>query len=81
MGLHAPTSFTEYILIQNLNKYQLEIMHAIATYISLCREYERGKYHCTVGLLFDWFGLACFANKNKNCQLLYSLLQTSQAGG
>jgi hypothetical protein len=20
----------------------------------------------------DWFGLACFANKNKNCQLLYS---------
>jgi hypothetical protein len=27
---------------------------------------ERGKYHCTVDLLFDWFGLVCFANKNKN---------------
>jgi len=26
------------------------------------------KYHCTVDLLFDWSGLACFANKNKNCQ-------------
>jgi hypothetical protein len=27
-----------------------------------------GKYHCTIDLLFDWFGLACFANENKNCQ-------------
>jgi hypothetical protein len=32
------------------------------------REYYRGKYHCTVDLLFDWFGLVCFTNKNKNCQ-------------
>jgi hypothetical protein len=38
-------------------------------------------YHCTIDLLFDWFGLVCFANKNKNCQLSYSLLQTSQTGG
>jgi hypothetical protein len=30
--------------------------------------------------LFDLFGLACFANKNKNCQLSYSLFQTSQTG-
>jgi hypothetical protein len=28
----------------------------------------KGEYHCTVDLLFDWFGLACFANKSKNCQ-------------
>ncbi len=27
---------------------------------------EGGKYHCTIDLLFDWFGLVCFANKNKN---------------
>jgi hypothetical protein len=33
---------------------------------------KKGKYHSTVDLLFDWFGLVCFANKNKNCQLLYS---------
>jgi hypothetical protein len=26
------------------------------------REYKRGKYYCTVELLFDWFGLVCFAN-------------------
>ncbi len=25
-----------------------------------------GKYHCTIDLLFDWFGFVCFANKNKN---------------
>jgi hypothetical protein len=29
------------------------------------REYKRGKYHCIVDLLFDWFGLVCFANKKK----------------
>jgi hypothetical protein len=28
----------------------------------------KGKYHCTVDLLFDWFGLVCFANKHKNCR-------------
>jgi len=24
-----------------------------------------GKYHCTIDLLFDLFGLACFGNKTK----------------
>jgi hypothetical protein len=37
--------------------------------------------HCTTDLLFDWFGLVCFANKNKKCQLSYSWFQTSQTGG
>ncbi len=40
-----------------------------------------GKHHCTIDLLFDWFGLACFANKNKHCQLSYNWFQTSQTGG
>ncbi len=48
---------------------------------SLPREYWRGKYPCTVDLLFDWFGLVCFANKNKNFQLSYNQFQTSQTGG
>ncbi len=39
-----------------------------------------GKYHCTIELLFDWFWLVCFANKN-NFQLSYSWLQTSHTGG
>jgi hypothetical protein len=32
----------------------------------------KGMYHCTTDLLFGWFGLVCFANKNNNCQLSYS---------
>jgi hypothetical protein len=37
--------------------------------VSVClhREYLR-----IVDVLFDWFGLVCFANKNKNCQFSYS---------
>jgi hypothetical protein len=27
----------------------------------------KGKYHCTIDLLFYWFVLVSFANKNKNC--------------
>jgi hypothetical protein len=32
------------------------------------RKYKRGEYHCTADLLFDCFGLVCFANKNEKCQ-------------
>jgi hypothetical protein len=28
--------------------------------------------YCTVDLLYDWFGLVYFSNKNKNCHLSYS---------
>ncbi len=31
--------------------------------------------------MFDWFGLVCFANKNKNYQLSHNWFQTSQTGG
>jgi len=41
----------------------------------------KGKYHCTIDLLFDWFGLVRLANKNKNCHLSYSKFQTSQTRG
>jgi hypothetical protein len=36
--------------------------------IDIYREYLKGKFNCTIDLLFDWFGLVCFANENKNCQ-------------
>ncbi len=29
----------------------------------------KGEVSITVDLLFDWFGLVCFANKNNYCQL------------
>ncbi len=58
-------------------------MAALETDFVLCKagNTKGGKYHCAVDLLFDWFGLVCFANKNKNCQLSYYLFQTSQTGG
>jgi hypothetical protein len=33
-----------------------------------------GKYHCTIDLLFDWFGLGCFANKNKKLSVVILLI-------
>ena len=43
---------------------------------------KRGKYHCTIDLLFDWFGLACFANKNKNsCHTADSKPVTQEVNG
>jgi hypothetical protein len=47
------------------------------TYLSTNIEYNKqgilkGEYHYTIDLLFDWFGLVCFGNKNKNCHLSYS---------
>jgi hypothetical protein len=38
------------------------------------REYKRGKYHSTVDLLFDWFGLVCIANKNKKLSVVIQLI-------
>ncbi len=37
---------------------------------TLAMEYERGKYHCTFDLLFDWFGLVYLQMKIKivSCQ-------------
>jgi len=46
---------------------QVSNLLGFAFFVTGTREYLRGKYHCTVDLLFDWFGLVCFANKNKNC--------------
>ncbi len=48
--------------------------------VGTSRQYLRGKYHFTIDL-FNYFWLVCFANKNKNCQLLYSWFQTGQIGG
>jgi hypothetical protein len=40
-----------------------------------------GKYHCTVDLLFDWFGMSCMTTDNFCDHLQNSLIQTSQTGG
>jgi hypothetical protein len=45
------------------------------------REYLRGKYHCTVDLLFDWFGLVCFENKKQKLSVVIQLLPNQSRGG
>jgi hypothetical protein len=39
-----------------------------------------GKYHCTVDLLFDWFGISCMTTDNFCLYLQNRLIQTSQTG-
>ncbi len=72
---HQPN---EMLLLNTLSHASLPTSHFIFTpYPAGCpppptknlysgREYYKGKYHCTIDLLFDWFGLVCFANKNNN---------------
>ncbi len=42
---------------------------------------KRGTYHCTVDLLFDWFGISCVTTDNICFYLQNRLIQTSQRGG
>ena len=41
----------------------------------------RGKYHCTIDLLFDWFGISCMTTDNFCFYLQNKLIQTSPTGG
>ncbi len=41
----------------------------------------KGKYHCTVDLLFVWFGISCRTTDNFCFYLQNRLIQTSQIGG
>jgi len=40
----------------------------------------KGKYHCTIDLLFDWFGICCITTHNFCFYLQNRLIQTSQTG-
>jgi hypothetical protein len=41
----------------------------------------KGKYHCTIDLLFDWLGISCMTTNNFCFYLQNRLIQTSQTGG
>jgi hypothetical protein len=45
------------------------------------RENLRGKYHCTVDLLYDWFVISCMTIDIFCFYLQNRLIQTSQMGG
>jgi hypothetical protein len=40
-----------------------------------------GKYHCTIDLLFDWFGMGCMTTDNFCFYSQNRLIPTSQTGG
>jgi hypothetical protein len=40
-----------------------------------------GKYHCTIDLLFHWFGISCMTTDHFCFYLQNRLIQTSQTGG
>jgi hypothetical protein len=50
-------------------------------FYSTGREYLREKYHCTIDLLFDWFGISCMAIDNFCFYLQNRVIQTSKTGG
>jgi len=50
------------------------------TYDCVHGEYQRGKYHCTVDLLFDWLGISCMMTDNFCFYLQNRPIQTSQTG-
>ncbi len=49
--------------------------------IGCIKEYKRGKYHCTIDLLFYWFGISCMTTDNFCFYLQNRLIWTSQIGG
>jgi hypothetical protein len=44
------------------------------------REIWRGKYHCTIDLLFDWFWINCMTTENFCFYLQNRLIKTSPTG-
>ncbi len=56
---------------ENRWRLQKRKRQLIFSLMTLNREYYRGKYHCTIHLLFDQFGLICFVNK-KNKKIVSS---------
>ena len=45
------------------------------------REYLSGKYHYTVDLMFDWFGISSMTTDNFCFYFQNRLIQTSKTGG
>ncbi len=66
----------KYMLIHCIHFFQLLWCKMPKT-----REYQRGKYHCTVDLLFDWFQISYMTTDNFCFYLQNRLIQTSQTGG
>ncbi len=58
-----------------------QLLVQLANYQKFKQGILKGKYHCTIDLLFDWFGISCMATDNFCFYLQNRLIQTSQTGG
>jgi hypothetical protein len=68
--------FKSWMLQLNMDKY---LVYFKFQYLRSNQGILRGEYHCTVDLLFDWFGISCTDNF---CFYLQNrLIQTSKTGG
>jgi hypothetical protein len=54
---------------------------SVAKQPSLEQEILKGKNHCTIDLLFDWFGISCMTTDNFCFYLQNRLIQTNQTRG
>ncbi len=57
------------------------LFYHCATTVGLIQGILKGDYHCTVDLLFDWFGISCMTTDNFCFYLQNRLIQTSQTEG
>jgi hypothetical protein len=84
------------VLVQGLNfliffKFRNFYFHKISSLqsitplcgklVGLLQGILKGKYHCTIDLLFDWFGINSMTTDKFGFYLQNRLFQTSQTGG
>ncbi len=69
-----------YLFAKQANPNQSNRRSSVQWYFYF-KEYTRGKYPCTIDLLFDWFGVGCMTSDNFCFYLPNRLIQTSQTGG
>ncbi len=79
-------SICPFVLLQKASyfvysRHKNDIFRLLKLDICLYREYLNGKYHCTVDLLFDWFGISCMTTDIFCIYFQNRLIQTSQTGG
>jgi hypothetical protein len=69
-------------LIRNSFYYDLKKDYSAGPYIDdFSQGILKGEYHCTIDLLFDWFGISCMTTDNFCFYLQNRLIQTSWTGG
>ncbi len=69
------------IMLNGISSVSWHLSDTSRVVLYICREFWRGKYHCTIDLLFDWFGISCMTTDNFCFYLQNGLIQTSQTGG